>query len=63
MVWQEEMNKGKIKFEIQSLSGWREKLIFFFFLGHSVLSNFYFLGYGARLVEDELKTRSQQISI
>lgn len=30
-VWQEEMSKGKIKFENQSLSGWRENLIFFFF--------------------------------
>lgn len=60
MVWQEEMNKGKTKFEIKSLSAWREKL---FFLSHSVLSNFFVLGYGAGLVEDEIKTRSQQISI
>lgn len=57
------MSKGKIKFENQSLSGWRENLIFFFFLGHSVLSDFAVLGYEDRLVEDETETRSQQINI
>lgn len=37
--------------------------LFFFFLRHSVLSDLSVLGYGARLVEDETKNRSQQISI